>query len=270
MSRMWVRGVSLLGGALAMLLLVVLLGPAVVLFSSTSLAELRAGAEAPQFVPALLLSVRTSLWSLCLTLVMGTPLAWWLATRSGRLTKSVALVVNLPIIMPPAVVGVALLATFGREGAVGALLEGWGWELAFSEEAVVLAQLIVSAPFYIQAATTAFRKVESELLHVARSLGATSIVAWWAIAVPIAMPGLITGASLAWARALGEFGATLLFAGNLPGVTQTLPLAIFSALEFNIRLAVVFALVLTVLGAALLYGLRGIVRLFSASMGRES
>lgn len=251
-----ITGWNLLGASVSVVLLLMLLLPAAVLFASTSLGELKQGLADPLFGSAFLLSVKTSLWSLGLTLLTATPLAWWLARSSGGCSRTVALVVNLPIVMPPAVVGVALLATFGRRGVLGATLDEVGLSLAFSQSAVVIAQLVVSAPFYIQAAATAFRKVDPELLSVARSLGATAAVAWVRVAVPIALPGLIAGASLCWARALGEFGATLLFAGNLRGVTQTLPLAIFSALESNVRLAVVFSLVLTALGGVLLVGLR--------------
>src|SRR5690606_27028473 len=126
----------------------------------------------------------------------------------------------------------------------------------FTESAVILAQLVVSAPFFVQAAANAFRKVDADMMIVARTLGASQGSAFLRVAVPVALPGLVAGASLAWARALGEFGATLLFAGNMTGKTQTMPLAIYSALEADVRLAVVFSLVLAGVGVLLLAGIR--------------
>lgn len=230
--------------------------PMLVLFLSTSPADIRAGASHPLFAPALWLSVRTTATSLALIVVTGTPLAWWLATSRSRAARAMELVVDLSIVIPPAVVGVALLQTFGRRGLLGPALESVGVTIPFTEAAVVLAQVFVSAPFFVQAAANAFRKVEPDLLIVARTLGASHAAAFFRVAVPVALPGLIVGASLAWARALGEFGATLLFAGNMTGKTQTMPLAIFTALESDVRVALVFSLVLAVLGAILLSALR--------------
>lgn len=201
---------------------------------------------------------------------MGLPLAFWLSHGSGAFKKLVALVVDLPLVIPPAVIGVALLATWGRRGAFGPVLETFGLELAFSSSAVVLAQTVVSAPFFVQAAANAFRKVEPEMLLVARSLGASPWGAFFRVAVPVALPGLVAGASLAWARALGEFGATLLFAGNLPGTTQTMPVAIFSALEIDVRLALAFSLVLAGAASLLLVLLRALPRTLGSSHKGEA
>ena len=188
--------------------------------------------------------------------VTGTPLAWWIATSTGRAARVVEVLVDLPIVIPPAVMGVALLQTFGRRGLLGPALSGVGLDVAFTERAVLLAQIVVSAPFFVQAAANAFRRIDVDMLIVARSLGASPNAAFFRVAVPIALPGLVVGASLAWARALGEFGATLLFAGNLTGRTQTMPLAILTALESDVRLAVVFSLVLAGMGTLVLVGLR--------------
>ena len=241
-----------LGGALLVLLVL----PLLVLIGSTSPDEVSAGLADPLFWPAFALSLRTTLISLVVVVATGTPVAWWLATTDGRTARLVEVAVDLPIVIPPAVVGVALLQTFGRSGLLGPPLEALGVRIPFTEVAVVLAQTVVAAPFYVQAAANAFRKVEGDLMTVARTLGASPRTAFFRVAVPVSMPGLVTGASLAWARALGEFGATLLFAGNMPGRTQTLPLAIFTALERDVGLAVVFSLVLAALGVLLLVGLR--------------
>ncbi len=236
--------------------------PILVLFSSTSFEELRAGAAHPLFVPALLLSLRTSALSLLIILVCGLPLAFWLAHTTSRLRQIVEIIVDLPLVIPPAVIGIALLQSLGRRGVFGPALDQLGLSIAFSSSAVVMAQVTVSAPFLIQAASNAFRKVEPEMLVVARTLGASPSEAFMRVALPIALPGLIAGASLAWARSLGEFGATLLFAGNFPGTTQTVPLAIFSALEVDVRLALVFSMVLAAAAGFLLVVLRLLPRLF--------
>jgi molybdate transport system permease protein len=131
-----------------------------------------------------------------------------------------------------------------------------GVQIPFTTIAVVLAQIVVSAPFYIQAAAAAFRRVDPDLLLVGRTLGQSSSGAFFRVAVPLALPGLISGAALSWARALGEFGATLLFAGNLTGTTQTMPLAIYMALESDVRVALALSLVLAAVSVLLLFGLR--------------
>ncbi|MCA9542088.1 MAG: molybdate ABC transporter permease subunit [Myxococcales bacterium] len=246
-----------LGLALAAALVAVLALPLLALALAASPADLRAGLQSPLFAPALWLSLRTTLLSLALIVLCGTPLAWWLATTRARLARIIELLVELPIVVPPAVLGVALLYAFGRRGLLGPALAALDLAVPFTEAAVLLAQIVVAAPFYVQAAANAFRKVEPDLLIVARTLGASPTAAFFRVAVPVALPGLIVGGlAIAWARALGEFGATLLFAGNLTGRTQTMPLAIFTALESDVRVALVFALVLAALGALLLLALR--------------
>lgn len=258
-----------IGLLLAGVLLGALLLPLGALLVSTSGIDLRAGLADPRLGPALALSLRTTACSLGIVVVTGMPLAWWLATETSRWARTVGILVDVPIVIPPAVVGVALLQTFGRRGLLGPGLAELGLVIPFTEAAVVLAQVVVSAPFFVQAATTAFRKVEPELLAVARTLGASPWQAFVRIAIPIAGPGLLAGASLAWARALGEFGATLLFAGNLPGRTQTMPLAIYAALESDLRVAVVFSLVLVGVGSVALLSLRLLPRVADrARVGR--
>lgn len=241
-------------GAAPILLLLLL--PPVALVLATSPGELASAVRSPLFGPALALSARTTLVSLALVVGMGTPLAWWLATGTGRVMRAVEALVDLPIVLPPAVVGIALLETFGRSGLFGAELAALGLQVPFTTGAVVLAQVVVSAPFYIQSAAAAFRRVEPDLLIVARTLGHSARGAFLRVALPIALPGLVGGAALAWARALGEFGATLLFAGNLPGTTQTMPLAIYTALESDVRVAVALSLALAAVSLLLLFVLR--------------
>ncbi len=245
-----------LGAVSSAVLIALLVLPVIALGLSSSGADIQAAFAHPLFLPALGLSLRTTAIALVITVLLGTPLAWWLASSSSSAARSVSVLVELPVIIPPAVMGVALLQTFGRRGLFGPWLLAAGLEIPFTAKAVVLAQVVVSSPFFVQAAANAFRKVDPDMLLVARTLGATPTVAFLRVALPIARPGLVAGASLAWARALGEFGATLLFAGNLRGRTQTMPLAIFSALESDVRVAVVFALCLAGIGAGLLLILR--------------
>ena len=241
---------------LAVPMLGLLVLPVLALVLATSPADLAAGLRHPLFSPALWLSARTSVIALVVVLAAGTPLAWWLAAARAGPTRAVELLMRLPIVIPPAVVGIGLLATFGRSGVLGPLLQVLGLQVPFSATAVVLAQVVVAAPFYVQSAAAAFRRVDADLLIVARTLGQRPAGAFLRVTLPLAMPGLIGGASLAWARALGEFGATLLFAGNLPGVTQTMPLAIYTALESDVRVARALSLALAVLGLGLLLALR--------------
>ena len=205
--------------------------------------------------PALRLSLWTTLVSLLVIILLGTPLAWVFARGRSRWVRVAELVVRMPIVVPPAVAGVALLLAFGRRGLVGGWLEDAGASVAFSSAAVVIAQIFVAAPFYVESAAGGFRAVSDDLIHAARSLGAAPTRAFFTIVLPIAAPGIVGGAAMAWARALGEFGATLMFAGNLTGVSRTLPLAIYTTMETDmsgarsmsvVLVAVAFAVLVTV------------------------
>lgn len=242
--------------AAATLLLLFLTLPIVALMVTASPRALLAGLGHPVAGPALMLSLLTTAASVAIVIGLGTPLAWWLAGRSGRAARAVTAIVELPILVPPAVAGIALLLTFGRRGLIGGPLSAVGISLSFSTAAVVLAQVFVAAPFYVQTAAASFAALDRNLLIVARTLGASPARMFWRIALPLSARGLVAGAALAWARALGEFGATLMFAGNMPGVTQTLPLAIYTALESDLAAAQALALLLVLVGFALLALLR--------------
>ena len=241
---------------LALPMLGLLILPLLALMGASSPSDILAGLNHDLFGPALWLSAKTTTISLGIIVLTGTPLGWWLAKARPQQTKIVELFVDLPIVLPPAVVGIALLHTFGREGLLGNFLATLGLQIPFSTTAVIIAQVVVAAPFYIQSSASAFRRVSPDLLLVAQTLGSSPLNVLRKVALPIALPGLISGAALSWARALGEFGATLLFAGNLTGVTQTMPLAIYSALESDVRAAVAIALVLAAVALILLLGLR--------------
>lgn len=249
--RAWDAVAGLAGAALVLLLL----GPLVALVVATGPEALLAARSHPLVGPALALSLQTSLVSLALTVVLGTPLAWSLSRARGRPAALLETALQLPVVMPPAVAGVALLLAFGRRGLPGRL----GFEdtsLAFTTAAVVLAQTFVSAPLYVQAALAAFRRLEPDLLAVARSLGASPARVFFGVALPLSAGALSAGAALSWARALGEFGATLMFAGNLGGVTQTLPLAIYTALESDPAVAQALSVGLMLFAFGLLLLLR--------------
>jgi len=236
----------------ALLMIAVLATPLLALVLSTAPGELVDGLRHPLALSALRLSLFTTSTSLGLTLLLGTPLAWWMARHPGPAERAASTLVQLPIVVPPAVSGLALLLAFGRRGLLGPLLDRAGWTLPFTTAAVVLAELFVSAPFYVQSAAAAFRRLDEDLLWVARSLGAGPARRFFRVALPLSRHGVVTGAALSWARALGEFGATLMFAGNLQGRTQTLPLAIYTALETDLRPAKALSVVMVAVALAVL------------------
>lgn len=242
------------GAALATFLIV----PLVALVATATRADLAAGLANPMVAPALRLSLASTLTSLAVVVALGTPLAWTLARARGRWGRAVETLAQLPIVIPPAVAGVALLLAFGRRG----LLAGWlypaDWAPPFTTAAVVMAQVFVSAPFFVQAGVSAFRRVDERLVTVARTFGASPWRVFLRVGLPLAAPGLLGGAAMAWARALGEFGATLMFAGNLQGVTQTLPLAIYTALEGDLRAAQALSIVLVAVALGVLLLVRAV------------
>jgi molybdate transport system permease protein len=243
--------IGLLAGALFALLAF----PVAALVLTSSPGELLRGLASPIVLPAVGLSLATTAVSLALVVLCGTPLAWSIA-RGGRVWSAVEVLTELPAVLPPAVAGVALLLAFGRRGLLGPPLAAMSIGLPFTSAAVVLAQSFVSAPFYLQAAVAAFRRLDPDLILVARTLGASRPRVFLTLAVPIARPALAGGAALAWARALGEFGATLMFAGNMPGRTQTLPLAIYTALESDLHAAQSLSILLVAVALALLVSVR--------------
>lgn len=264
-ERLW-GGRGALLAAIPMLAIVAI--PLIALAGASSPSDIAAGTRHPLFAPALWLSARTTFASVAVIVVAGTPLAWWLARASGRGARAAELLVDLPVVIPPAVMGIALLQTFGPHGLLGPALASLGIRLPFTTAAVVAAQVVVSAPFYVQGAAAAFRRVDDDLLIVARTLGHSPAGAFLRVAVPLALPGMVAGAALSWARALGEFGATLFFAGNFAGSTQTMPLAIYSALESDTRVAVALALVLAAAAVVLLVPLRGLPSVLSRGVER--
>jgi len=248
----WTVSLGLMGSALGLALAL----PLASLVLTTSVRDLVRGLGDPMVGPAVRLTLFTTGASLAFIVVSGTPLAWLIARGRGRGWRPLELLFELPVVIPPAVAGVALLLAFGRRGLLGPALAAWGINLPFSRVAVILAESFVAAPFYLQAAIAAFRRLDPDLVVVARSLGASPARIFFTLAVPLARPALAGGAAMSWARALGEFGATLMFAGNMAGRTQTLPLAIYAALESDVRTAQSLSLLLVIVALALLLAVR--------------
>lgn len=245
----WLSITRFAGGMLILLMLL----PLVALLLTTNITDFIAGVKHPLVAPALRLSLMTTAASLAINVVAGTPLAWQLAQRKGKRMRWLELVLQLPIVTPPAVAGIGLLMAFGRHGLVGKYLADWGVSVAFTSSAVVLAQVFVSAPLYVQAAHVAFKRVDENMLMVGRTLGGSPLRLFFRIAVPGAASGLLAAMAISWARALGEFGATLMFAGNLTGRTQTLPLVIYEAMEADFRAAQALAVVLIAVAFVVLW-----------------
>jgi molybdate transport system permease protein len=206
---------------------------------------------------AIRLSLVCSLWATALSLLFGVPLAWLLARVPFPGRGLVRALCTLSMVLPPVVAGVALFAALGRRGLLGQLLdEWWGIRLPFSTAGVVVAQTFVAMPFLVITVEAALRQLDRRHEDAARTLGASRWYAFRRVTLPMARPAIVAGAVLAWARALGEFGATITFAGNFPGRTQTLPLAVYLALETDPGTATILALVLIAVSFAVLVGLR--------------
>jgi molybdate transport system permease protein len=205
---------------------------------------------------ALILSLECSAIALVAIVLVGTPTAWLLATRRFPGRSIAITMIELPLVLPPAVAGIALLAAFGPLGLLGGAEKSLGIQLVLETAGVVVALIFVSAPFHIRQAEAAFAAVNSDLVDVAKTLGASDGRIFLRVAIPTAMPALAAGATLAFARALGEFGATLMFAGSLRGVTQTAPLAIYEGFGTNLAGSEALAAVLVAAAAALLLTMR--------------
>lgn len=206
---------------------------------------------------ALRLSLETSLGALGISLVCGVPLAWILARRPFPGRPVVRAVVTLPMVLPPVVGGIALLYAFGRRGFAGNVLyDLTGWRLVFNTTGAIVAEAFVAMPFLIVTAEAAFRSMDRGPEEAAATLGASPAYRFRRITLPAVAPALAAGSALTWARALGEFGATITFAGNFPGQTQTMPLAVYLLLETKPEAAVMLSLLLVAVSLAVLVGLR--------------
>ncbi len=218
--------------------------------------SLAAETSDPAIADALVLSLLATAASLLLTVIFGTPLAYLLARRRWRGRALVEALIDLPVVLPPAVAGLALLLALGRNGLFGGLLQDLGIQLPFTTAAVVLAQTFVAAPFYIRSARTGFAAVPTDLEDAARVDGGSEASVFRLVTVPLASSALAAGLVLSWARALGEFGATIMFAGNVQGLTQTLPLLVYGQFQSSLDASIAAAAILVVAAFGVLVAIR--------------
>jgi molybdate transport system permease protein len=207
-------------------------------------------------ISALRLSLVTSTLSVLFSIITGTPLAFLLARRNFRGKHFLEILIDLPIVLPPSVAGIALLIAFGRQGVFGEWLNLFDINLPFTTTAVVIAQTFVSAPLFVRAARIGFAEIDKQLKEAAYVEGSNEWQLFRYIMLPLARYSILSGAVLAWTRALGEFGATILFAGNMEGVTQTMPMAIYLGFERSLGVALALSVVLLLVSVILLYAIR--------------
>ena len=242
--------------AAAVALVAFLALPFVALLLRASPGQLVARLGDPVVLGALRLSLVTSVAATAIVALLGLPLAWLLATRDFPGKRIVEVVVDLPMVLPPTVAGFALLMAFGRMGLAGHALAALGVSIPFTTAAVVLAQVFMAAPFFVGPARAGIAAVDARLVEAAATLGASETTTLRRVVLPLAMPSIAAGLAMSGARALGEFGATITFAGNLPGTTQTMPLAVYVALQSDLDAAVVLSVLLLAMAFGLLLGLR--------------
>lgn len=241
-----VKEISLKTGVSALLVLTMafIALPVIALFLKSPLDKTLGSLYDPMVLDALRLSLMTSTLTTIVVVITGTPIAY-VSARFHYFGKELAdSLIDLPVIMPPAVAGIALLVAFGRMGIVGHYLNAFGISIAFTTLAVIMAQVFVSSPFYIRQARTSFEDVDLAFENAARTLGASRVYTFFHVILPIAMNGLISGAIMAFARSLGEFGATIMFAGNFQGRTQTMPLAIYTAMQGDLDVSLCLSIIL--------------------------
>ena len=214
------------------------------LFLRISPIQLATNLNQPFILKAVAISLGTTFTSTLVIILLGTPVAYLLARRQMPFRRLIDTLLDLPIVLPPAVAGIALLMAFGRQGILGGALNQLGIHLAFTPFAVLLAQTFIAAPFFIKSASVGFANIDSELEQAASLDGASSWQLFRYLTIPLAWSALLSGAVMSWARALGEFGATIIFAGNFPGRTQTMPLAIYMGFELDLETALTLSVIL--------------------------
>jgi len=244
---------------LALPLLLFIVMPLLALFLRTSFTDFFTTLNQSQVIQAISLSLFSSLAATAVTLIAGTPVAYLLAQRRFRFYRIVDTLIDLPTVLPPAVAGVALLMAFGRRGLLGPWLEVIGISLPFTTIAVVMAQTFVAAPFYVKAAAIGFAGIDPELRQAAALDGANRWQIFRYVTLPLSWMALLSGSIMTWARALGEFGATILFAGNFQGRTQTMPLAIYVGFETDLNVALTLSIILVCFSFLTLIIVKGIL-----------
>jgi molybdate transport system permease protein len=254
------RIAALLAGGVTAVLVGFVAVPLVALFLRVPFGTLIEQLRSRVALDALWVTLKTSLLALLLILAFGTPAGYLAAGASSRLVVVLTTVLELPLVLPPAVAGIALLVAFGRAGLLGGALRAFGLSLPFTQVAVVLSMTFVALPLYVRQALATFASLDPAILAASRTLGAGPARTFARVALPLSANGLGAGAALAWARAVGEFGATLIFAGSLQGRTQTLPLAIYAQLQGDFRVAIAMAALLVAVSAGILVGVKLLLR----------
>jgi molybdate transport system permease protein len=234
--------------------------PIIAIFVHVAPARLLDQLSNPVVTDALVVSLKTSAIAAALILLLGTPTAYVLATRDVPGRSFLVTLVELPLVLPPAVAGIALLAAFGRVGLLGSSLDALGITIPFTQTAVTLAVAYVASPLYIRQAIASFEAVDANVVAASRTLGAGPVKTFFRVVLPLARNGLAAGEALSFARGLGEFGATIMFAGSLQGVTQTLPLAIYAEFNVNFDVTLAISALLVLVSAALLVTLKTILQ----------
>lgn len=229
---------------LALPLVLFIAVPLAALFLRTTPASFLENLRTEQVTQAIRMSLATSFITVAVTLALGTPVAYLLAQRRSRFFHVLDTLIDLPTVLPPAAAGVALLMAFGRKGLFGPALAAAGVSIPFTTAAVIMAQTFIAAPLYIKAATIGFAAIEAELMQAAALDGANRWQIFRYVVLPLSWTAMLSGSVMTWARALGEFGATIIFAGNFPGRTQTMPLAIYIGFEIDLNVAVTLAVIL--------------------------
>jgi molybdate transport system permease protein len=230
--------------------------PVLAIFVNTGPGQLISSLGDPQATEALRLSLETSTIAVVVIVLVGTPAAFLLATRSFRGKATVVTLLELPLVLPPAVAGIGLLAALSPKGILGGALTDANIQLVLQTSGVVVALVFVSSPFYLSQAQAAFAALDRSHLDASRTLGSGEGATFFRVAIPLALPGLVAGLALSWGRALGEFGATLMFAGSFQGITQTVPLAIYDQFATDFPGALALSVILVFVSAGLLLAVK--------------
>lgn len=251
------RTLTYLGAAILILSVTLYLAlPIVALFFRTTPELFLTSLSDPLVISALWLSLVTSVISLAVVILVGTPFAYVHARSSYPGKEIVDTLIDLPLVLPPAVAGFALLVLYGRMGLLGRFFNIAGIPIAFTTLAVIMAQIFVASPFYLRQAKSLFEQFDQSYEHTARTLGASPIRTFLTITLPLTAGGLLSGAVMTLGRALGEFGATIMFAGNMPGVSQTMPLAVYVGLESNFNMGLTISILLVIISFAIMIAVK--------------
>jgi len=237
----------ILMGILIFIFLLFITVPLVSLFTQSSISELVSALQTESVLNCLKISAVTALCTTIIVIIFGTPLAYLNSRVNYPFKNVIDTITDLPMVLPPTVAGLALLLAFGKNGLIGSyFFDVFGIRISYTVLAVIIAQIFVSSPFYIRQARAAFEAVPVEYEHASRTLGAGFMKTFFKVTIPLAYGGLLSGIIMTFSRAIGEFGATMMFAGNIAGVTQTMPMAIYVAQNFDMNISIALAIILVI------------------------